>query len=181
MTLARWLDRRLGSIEDELPTCKRQIPWRHYIERLSYMDEENVEEIISRLRKFSREQKLPLAVMAVGSVLNKDLDRYNDVDLLLLPIGERDLASVETALAEFITQQPEVRRSRRAGKVKEGKWQDVHCYNHNRYWTLDFTEGKPVQLFICTGQLRRTLRRQIDMEIYAYGDYGRPYSILELT
>jgi len=150
------------------PNFKNQVSWEAYLKRLAQADRKNVEELCQRLATFSQYHHLPLAVVAVGSVLNpKEGALYNDIDLLLLPLLERDVDWAEYLFARFIATQKEVL----TGKIKtqdgekfiyqpeEKSWcRLLGRYEKSRFWTLQFSQGKKIDLFIRTAEEKTTLR-----------------------
>jgi hypothetical protein len=101
-----------------LPGFVHKVAWSDYMNELAEKDRVNVETVCMRLQVFSEFYKLPLAIVAIGSVLNpirrqrKDLvvSGYSDIDLLLVPIMTEDscLDRAERAFAHFVLNQPEI-------------------------------------------------------------------------
>ncbi len=174
------LDRLRHRAEIPLPVITNEVPWEIYLSRLAEADRINVEEACRRLEIFHEESGLLLGVMAVGSVLNGALGAYHDVDLLFLPRRKSDIALAETAFEEFILSQPELMYEERDAATeqtpREREWKDWWCYDVCRYWDLQFPLGKLIQLFVCTGWHKMTLRQKIEMEATITAFYDRKFA-----
>ena len=180
--IAKILERIDLLFEKPLPQLPREVNWEDYIGKLRNNDRYDVEEICRRLLLLSKEKIFPLAIMAVGSVLNKN-GGYNDIDLAVFPLHNRDLERAEEILATFITNQPEVVKESGSNQmeVKERKWWSFNMYDLCRYWELRFPKGKPIQLFICTDWRKMTLRKKLEMEGNEATFFNRNFAYLILT
>ncbi len=168
-------------------TCfKCEVPWLDYLAILDPCDRGNVEDLCERLRRLSKERNLPLAVVAVGSVLNPasgtGLGSYHDVDLLLVPLLSSDLRRFEGVVSRFIKKQPESeRRNEGLSRVlRRSSWrkslkavsaglpvrlqQLTFWYQISVFWNLAFPSGKPVQVFVRALEYRRTLESTVKFE-----------------
>ncbi|MBT4722425.1 hypothetical protein HN958_00625 [Candidatus Falkowbacteria bacterium] len=161
-----------------LPGFIHQVSWLDYLGKLADKDRVNVETLCRRLQVFSEFYKLPLAIVAIGSVLNpirkqrKDLvaSGYSDIDLLLVPILSEDscLDRAERAFGHFVLNQPEIYfppKAELTDDVEDGFfseiWDDYDQEEVSRYWTLIFHRGKHVQIFSKTSPFWLMTLRQL--------------------
>jgi len=177
----------LGVWAGEHTACfKCEVSWSDYLAILDPCDRENVSDLCERLRRLSKERNLPLAVVAVDSVLNPTsgtgLGSYQNVDLLLVPLLNSDLRRFKGAVSRFIKKQPESeRRNEGLGRVlRRSSWrrslkaastglparlqQLTYWYQISTFWNLAFPSGKPVQIFVQALEYRRTLSSMINAE-----------------
>lgn len=177
----------LGVWAGEQATCfKYEVPWADYLSILEPCDSNNITDLCERLRRLSKERNLPLAVVAVGSVLNPTsgtgLGSYHDIDLLLVPLLSSDLRRFEGLIARFIKKQPESeRRSAGLGRVlRKSSWRRslrvantglpvrlqrlTYWYQISTFWNLVFASGKPAQLFVRALEYRKTLEATVKLE-----------------
>lgn len=118
-------------------TPSNQFEWDDFLSRLRRDDVNNVNSFVARLGDLS--QKVPLAVVAVGSTLSNQKAYYNDIDLLLLPLHEHNIGLAEKEFAKFAKEQQEVRTV--AG--------ERGIYDITTSWYLDFAaETVPIHLLI---------------------------------
>ncbi len=155
------------SLEDPFPEPENEVSWDDYLNKLARVDQKNVLKLCQELEKLN--EQIPIALMAVGSVLNKPGRSYGDVDLLLLPVYKyEDFGEhwTEETFAHFVTRQPGIvrERKRRRSPPIEGRWRPRFIYESCRYWDIDFGSGKSVQVFICTSPYHMTLREKLEYE-----------------
>lgn len=118
-------------------TPSNQFEWDDFLSRLRRDDVNNVNSFVARLGDLS--QKVPLAVVAVGSTLSNRKAYYDDIDLLLLPLHEHNIGLAEKEFAKFAKEQQEVRAV--AGEQS--------IYDVTTGWYLDFEAGTvPIHLLI---------------------------------
>ena len=154
-------------LEDPLPVPENQVSWNYYLNKLSRVDRNNVEKLCQALQKLN--SQIPIALMAIGSVLNKPGRSYGDIDLLLLALDKYEVFGeywVEGIFANFVTKQPGIVRlgKGRRNPPREGSWQQIFVYETCRYWDIDYGLGKSVQIFICTSPFHMTLREKLEYE-----------------
>lgn len=160
-----------GLKERPLPKPVNEVSWENYLQRLAPEDRENVEDVCKRLELCAIEWGMPIAVIAVGSVLNKKT--YNDVDVLVVPQERSGLAYAESMIERFVGSQKEA--ARKDGELVEGIWHIGHWYEFCRYWDLRFRRGKTVQIFARKETGRVTLREFLEGEALA-GEYGKKFA-----
>lgn len=145
---------------------RSQVPWEEYLQALDQTDRCNVVGLCQKLERLSKERNLPLAVVAVGSVLNsagKDTGiAYRDIDLLLVPVLRSDLRRFYAVVATFLAAQPETKkksfglsRTHLRGKLLRALETDAekflrmtYWYRVSIYWQLEFPRGKPMEIFV---------------------------------
>ncbi len=153
--------------EDPLPAPMNQVSWDSYLTKLSSVDRKNVLKFCEKLERLN--EKIPIALMAVGSVLNKPKRTYGDIDLLLLPLYKYEVFGeywVEETFARFVTRQPGIVKLKRNhhAKPRVGIWNPLFIYESCRYWDIDYGSGKSVQIFICTSPYHMNLREKLTYE-----------------
>ncbi|MFA6533615.1 MAG: hypothetical protein WCT37_00415 [Patescibacteria group bacterium] len=171
-----------------LPRLPYQVTWPGYLANLTNKDAAHVREICRRLADLSRKHNLPIAVMAVGSALNRDTDRLGqkipprDIDLLLLAANAKDADRANQIFRDFIARQPEVDRDKTSGEPKEHTWNVFSFDNCSKFWELNFPgKSRTVQLFVHhyhkVGHLRQQLRQEIKKRLID-PDYRFAYLII---
>lgn len=145
---------------------KAPVGWCNYLDTLfngSQTDYANVMTVLTEVKMLLREEGIPFAFIGVGSVVrgHKDYVDCKDIDIVVLPLYEKDVAKFHHCMEDFLGDYPHTVQQADGTFYRIWKTYPHHFYNISHVYDIVFPHGKLIQIFLREKTINTTLLRQI--------------------